>query len=411
MKKLKIAFILSEYGLPIPAEMGGAIETLLTMLLEQNEIEGRFDFLFISPGNKEEKTELDHAICYSCIPDVTAKKKRPVPILMQKIEYKLQQYFPGIFIKVSRYYKSACGIAKQNKADYVIAEGVMHEQFIRFLRIWEREKMATHLHHQCSKTILCDIIFGKSIAISKYIADKWNENTQEQEKNTFILKNCIDNKKFDILLSSEQRLKIRKMAGFGADDFVVLFCGRIVAEKGVRELIDAVTGISDTRVKLLIIGSDSFARGNKGQYAEDIEKLVAQNKERVIHLGYVDNGLLYQYYQSADVQVVPSIWEEPAGLVVLEGMMSRVPLIITHSGGMIEYVNDEYTKIIPKDEHLVENIREHILALMNDPDECQRMTDGAYEWAKQFSKQKYYADFCDIMDEWRKEIVKEVNGF
>ena len=183
----------------------------------------------------------------------------------------------------------------------------------------------------------------------------------------------------------------------------MLFCGRIVAEKGVRELIDAVTGISDTRVKLLIIGSDNFAQGNKGRYAEDIEKLVAENKDRIMHLGYVDNGMLYQYYKSADVQVVPSIWEEPAGLVVLEGMMSRVPLIITRSGGMIEYVNNEYTKIIPKDEYLVENIREHIIALMNNPDECQRMADGAYEWAKQFSKQKYYADFCDIMDEWQNE--------
>ena len=411
MKKLKIAFVLSEHGLPVPAKSGGAIETLMTMLLEQNEIEGRFDFLFISPGKKEEKKEFDHAICYSCLPDATTKKKRPMPILLQKIQYKLKQYFPGTFIKVSRYYKSASRIAKQNRADYIIAEGVLNEQFIHFLRIWGREKMATHLHHQCGKTVLCDMIFGKTIATSKYIADRWNESTPEQGKNTFILKNCIDIKKFNIMLSSEQRLKIRKMAGFDTNDFVVLFCGRIVAEKGVRELIDAVTGISDTRVKLLIIGSDSFAQGNKGQYAEDIEKLVAENKERIIHLGYVDNGLLYQYYQSADVQVVPSLCEEAAGLVVLEGMMSRAPLIITHSGGMIEYVNKEYTKIIPKDEHLVESIREHMLALMNDPDECQRMTAGAYEWAKQFSKQKYYADFCDIMDEWRKEIVKEVNGF
>ena len=65
MRKIRIAFILSEYGLPIPAKMGGAIETLMTMLLEQNEIEGKFDFLFISPGKKEEKEEFDHAICYS----------------------------------------------------------------------------------------------------------------------------------------------------------------------------------------------------------------------------------------------------------------------------------------------------------------------------------------------------------
>ena len=130
---------------------------------------------------------------------------------------------------------------------------------------------------------------------------------------------------------------------------------------------------------------------------------MTENKERITYVGYIDNSLLYQYYQSADIQLVPSTCEEAAGLVTLEGMLSRIPLIVTRSGGMPEYVNAEYTKIIPKDEGLVENIREQIITLVDNPEERRRMAEGAYKWAKQFSKQRYYADLCNIMAEWREE--------
>lgn len=401
MRKIKVAFILSEFGLPVPAKMGGAIETLMTMLLEQNEIEGEFEFIFISPGEQEEKTEYSHAVCYSCRSNPITPKESSY--LGQKVQYKLKQYFPGIFIKVNKYYKTAGRIVRRNKADFIIGEGVLHEQFIYFLRICNKENIATHIHHQYRRTALCDKIFGRTIAISQYIADKWNENSTEQSKNTYILKNCIDKKKFDIFMSPDQRLQMRKKIGFDKDDFVVLFCGRIVEEKGVRELIDAVMGIRDEKVKLLLIGSDGFAKGNRGKYAAEIEELVRQNKEKIVNVGYIKNEVLYQYYKSADLQVVPSIWEEPAGLVVLEGMMSKIPLIITRSGGMVEYVNEKYSKIIPKDEHLVESIRRNILELQNNPYERRSMAEGAYEWAKQFTKQKYYEDFCDIMNKWQRK--------
>lgn len=404
MGKVKIAFVLSEYGLPVPAKMGGAIETLMTMLLEQNEKEGRFEFVFISPDEKEEKIVYKHTVCYSCLQSVIENVE--LPIIGQKIQYKLRMYFPLIFIKGSSYYRKARKIAKKNNVDYVIAEGVLPEQFIIFLRTWKKEKIATHLHHYYSKSLLCDKIFGRTIATSKYIADKWNEKTPEGVKDTYILSNCIENEKFQISISPEQKLEVRKTIGFNTDDFVVLFCGRLVEEKGIKELVDAVLNIQDPKVKLLLIGSDSFAKGNRGQFAKEIEKLVIENNRKIVHLDYVENNQLYQYYQSADLQVVPSIVEEAAGLVALEGMISKIPLIITQSGGMVEYVNKKYTRVIPKDINLVASLRKNIIELRDNPEERQRMVEGAYEWAKQFSKQRYYADFCNIMTEWRKEVEK-----
>lgn len=45
-KKLKIAFIISDEGLPVPAVFGGAIETLVTLLKEENEKAQKFEFYY-----------------------------------------------------------------------------------------------------------------------------------------------------------------------------------------------------------------------------------------------------------------------------------------------------------------------------------------------------------------------------
>lgn len=398
MKKEKIVFVISENGLCVPAKMGGAIETLMTMLLERNAEEGRYEFVFIFPGSRKEKSYFDHAVCYGCTLERGGGR---VSEFFKKVWVKMGLYFPKTFPRVSKYYRKACRIAKKEKADYIIAEGVLAAHFLNFGYVWDKEKLAIHLHNKYGKTLLCDEIFGKTIATSQYIAERWNENTPQQWENTYVLQNCVERERFDKIISEERKSEIRKAAGFSPEDFVVIFCGRLVPEKGVKELIRAVLDIDDKKVKLLLIGSDDFARGNSGQYAREIDQIVLQNSGRIFHLGYVDNHLLYQYYQSSDLQVVPSKCEEAAGLVALEGMMSKIPLIITRSGGMIEYVNEEFTEIIPNDENIVENIREKILELKSDTDKCKRMSEGAYEWARQFSSLKYYEDFCAIINDWR----------
>lgn len=50
----------------------------------------------------------------------------------------------------------------------------------------------------------------------------------------------------------------------------------------------------------------------------------------------------------ADVQVVCSICEEAAGLVAIEGMMSGLPLIITDSGGLPEYVGENAYAVLKR---------------------------------------------------------------
>lgn len=50
---------------------------------------------------------------------------------------------------------------------------------------------------------------------------------------------------------------------FTDDDFIVIFCGRIMREKGVLELLQAISEIDDQHVKLMIVGSADFGPSNR----------------------------------------------------------------------------------------------------------------------------------------------------
>ena len=59
-----IAFVLPSFALPVPDRKGGAIEALMTMLLEQNEEAGKFRFIFISPDSEDSLLKWKHYKCF-----------------------------------------------------------------------------------------------------------------------------------------------------------------------------------------------------------------------------------------------------------------------------------------------------------------------------------------------------------
>ena len=87
---------------------------------------------------------------------------------------------------------------------------------------------------------------------------------------------------------------------------VVLFSGKLTKYKGVKYLIQAARKING----LVLIVGDGPDRVN-------LELLVKNLKsENVRFLGFIGNHDLIKLYYRADVCVVPSVWDEPLGLVV-----------------------------------------------------------------------------------------------
>ncbi|OGK34425.1 hypothetical protein A3F58_01540 [Candidatus Roizmanbacteria bacterium RIFCSPHIGHO2_12_FULL_37_9b] len=74
-----------------------------------------------------------------------------------------------------------------------------------------------------------------------------------------------------------------------------------------------------------------------------LENLIQKYRLTNVHLlGYFSQklGELDDFYLRADVYVAPSVWSEPLGLVILESMVHKTPVIVTRKGGVSTIVKD-----------------------------------------------------------------------
>jgi len=113
---------------------------------------------------------------------------------------------------------------------------------------------------------------------------------------------------------------------------VVMFIGRLTKEKGVEYLIDASKNINS---EIIIIGD-----GSNRKHLENYTRL--KNAKNVRFLGYIESEETRQFYKKASVVVVPSVWDEPLGLVILEAMAMETPVVASNKGGIPLAVKDGY---------------------------------------------------------------------
>jgi len=122
--------------------------------------------------------------------------------------------------------------------------------------------------------------------------------------------------------------------------FTVLFVGRLVERKGVSHLVDAVSLLrSGVDVRLVIVGD--------GPERARIEARIREKRldGRVAVRGRVSDAELQAAYAAADVFVLPAVIDrrgdtEGLGVVLLEAMSHRVPVIASAIGGITDIVED-----------------------------------------------------------------------
>jgi spore coat protein SA len=115
----------------------------------------------------------------------------------------------------------------------------------------------------------------------------------------------------------------------------VLFAGRLVEEKGIHVLLDAMVllGKEAVRLQAQIVGSSSFGVGEETDY---IRALKAASPATVKFLPYRSGAALGDLFREADMFCSPSVWDEPFGLVNVEALASGLPVVSTYSGGTSE---------------------------------------------------------------------------
>ena len=255
-----------------------------------------------------------------------------------------------------------------------------------------------HLHYN-PDSLFHSTGYSRIIAVSEFVAQSWRKNCSDPLPGVVVAHNGIDLSRFQKAVSAAERRKIRSRLGFDKDDFVLLYCGRIIEVKGVLELLKAVQKIDDCRVKLMIVGSPDFAKSSHTPYLDKVQHLVDDLEKRVVFTGYVPNTEVYRYGKSADLQVVPSLWEEAAGLVGVEAMAAGLPLLVTRSGGIQEYVPEDCCMTVEKDESLVASLSDAIRSLRDNPELRRSMAENGLRQAERFSEKDFYQEFVEAVSE------------
>lgn len=157
-----------------------------------------------------------------------------------------------------------------------------------------------------------------------------------KEDRIFIAQNTADNELYAKTPDADEIAELRLKFQLSQNKTTLLFIGRICEEKGVNDLLEALTLLKDPP-RTIILGH--------GPEKEKYENFARENKLPVQFGDYVPNDKLYAYYAISDIVAVPSVttktFKEPWGLVVNECMNQGCVVIATDSvgaaaGGLVE---------------------------------------------------------------------------
>ena len=384
--------------MPVPAVCGGAIETLITSIVKKYSKKDGFRLTIFSVYHKE---AVEAAKKYPEVRFVWTHTNTFWNLFRHAVFLAVRE-FTGKTIRVlQRHYNEIAPVIQNEKFDLLIVEGGDEQAVIDIAKGYDRDQLVFHAHiHFIPKEVVVKG-YGHMIGVSEFVVREY-EKACQIPVDTHILRNAIDVDKFNKSISEEERKRLRKKLGLQEEDFVVLYVGRLIQVKGILELMQAVLSIHDKHVKLLCIGSANFGKWTFSSYEGKVKKLAKNNSDRIIFTGYIDNQDLYKYSLLADVQCVPSLCEEAAGLVVIEAMAEGIPTIVTNSGGMTEYIDKETSLVIER-ENIVENLRRAICHMKESPNVRKQMSAKSKIHSQRYDETGYYMNFVEtiykIMDE------------
>jgi len=179
------------------------------------------------------------------------------------------------------------------------------------------------------------------------------------------------------------KIECKRKNGCG-DKFLVLFVGRLVEIKGVRLLLEVAKEFNDTN-------NLCFAFVGEGPLVEEI-KAASRERKNILYWGNIDKRYLPICYNAADVVIVPSLYNEPFGRVLLEALSCGIPVIASNRGGIPEVLNPHAGVVV---EPNVEEIKEKIKYLYENQDKLSQMA----KYCRRFAELQYSERNAKIIEE------------
>jgi glycosyltransferase involved in cell wall biosynthesis len=151
---------------------------------------------------------------------------------------------------------------------------------------------------------------------------------------------------------------------------IILYAGRLSPAKGANQIISIFS-----QVRLKIADSILFVAGDSRGYEKEIQ---SADQGSIIFAGWLGEKEMRATYFLSDVVVFPSIYLEPFGLIVIEAMAAKKPVVGTSFGGVKEIIIDGETGFVvnPLDK---EEFAEKIVRLLIDGELANKLGEKGYE--------------------------------
>lgn len=386
--------ILTSGILPVPAVLGGAVENLIDFYLDYNNQYKFHDITVYSVGHPDVKkqlalmSEVNH-YKYIRIEGWCAKVKKWFYYKKHGDEYYHYtiEYYLHEVIKDIRH-KQYDIIIMENRPGYALK-----------LKNITTAKLVYHLHNEKldKQTDNSQKIYDAAtliLTVSDYIK-KCVQTINPNDSKTKTVYNGIDLSAFSNIDN-----KTRSKVGFKGDDFILVFSGRVNPDKGIMELVGAMLRLKEyDHIKLMVIGSTFFANAtNEDAFTTELKAKAELLKGRITFTGFIPYSKMPEYLGTADVAVIPSIWNDPFPTTVLEAQAMGLPIITTRRGGIPEEVTDNNAILLNTDENFVDNLAAAILDLYQHPEKRNQMSAASLERSKLFDKETYAKNFFAALE-------------
>jgi glycosyltransferase involved in cell wall biosynthesis len=360
------------------AELYGSDKTLLLLLSELDKSE--FLPVVILPGDGPLKTELEaRGIKVYLLPVLKVYRKMFTPKNMLA-------FVKDIRISV----KFLKGLNKQYKFSLVYSNtlavllGMIIAQRLKIKHIWHVHEIIVHPKPiAAAYPVLLNKFTDVVICNSQATKNNLTQRKPALEQKCVVVYNGLE----AVAPTITDTDSTRNALGFLPTDVVVTLVGRISRLKGHKWLLNTyINHLKDTNLKLLFVGSPV---PGQEYYLTEIEALIAQHQlqDTVKILEFTTN--LAPVWNVTDIAIMPSTEAESFGLVALEAMLAKKPVIGSNHGGVAEIIVNGETGLLvaPANEQA---LADAFFALLNSPELIGRFGQAGYERAiTKFSLDNY----------------------
>jgi spore coat protein SA len=160
---------------------------------------------------------------------------------------------------------------------------------------------------------------------------------------------------------------------------MVLFAGRLVPDKGLHIFLSAMRVLQKRGVAVvgIVFGGAGFGTSPPTDYIREMQQSAPGN---VSFQSYCSGAALGARFRGADIACVPSCWQDPMPLVVLEAMACGLPVVASRSGGIPEMLAEGGGILV--DRGSVEQLADALQLLATDADLRKRLGVQAHAVAQ-----------------------------